>query len=626
MSAIANKTYPRQTTSAAYRTEKSPSAPCVLKEHCPFSHTNRECSKQQRRSNRSAPPTTSKPAKPSDVTNDEKVRQYNQLVASGVVSFNTSVDSSNKNDSPNPVTPVTPSEDPNCQFAPAYNAIAGTSPTTSTSKPIYTDTACNRHMFGDEHLLKDLCDIEPVLIGVANKDRSAGVVATQMGTVELNGFNIDGHPTSIKIRNVLFAPYLPANLVSVSALYSSGFRTVDPHYGRRTSNQDLYYSNDIVILPARKESSLSGLWLLHHQSAPCAYSTSVPEKTDTNLWHLRFGHLNHRSTALIMETVMGSSPSPASICESCVLGKQVRNSHSGTLPHSYIPLHRIHCDLAGPFPAPTLSGYLYTMVLIDDATRMNWIILLKSKSHAFLASKHFHASMQTTTNRKISVLKTDRGGEFTSSEFSQYLLDHGILREMGPPESPQQNSVVERFNRTLGERLRSQLFHGNLPPRLWGEVALATSFSLNLCPSKAINSPCPEFSWQKLALRIKEPKIPYRRLRAIGCLGYTIPPGHHTKLQARLLRTVLVGYEKNSNAYRLWDPKSNKILISNDVVFDENSFPLRENINRDPSELSILQDEVWDDIWEIPSAPNPSAPIPPAPRPEPPNPARPTRH
>lgn len=200
---------------------------------------------------------------------------------------------------------------------------------------------------------------------------------------------------------------------------------------------------------------------------------------------------------------------------------------------------------------------------------------------------------------------------------------------MGPPESPEQNSVVERFNRTLGERLRTQLLHGNLPPRLWGEVALATSYTLNLCPSKSISGPCPDHSWQKLALRIKSPKVPYRRLRAIGCLAYTIPPGHCSKLQPRSLRTVLVGYEKNSNAYWLWDPNSNRVIVSNDVVFNEKHFPLRDNVHNDPSDLSIQHNEVWDEIWEIPGKPHrtPSAsqPNPPTPSSDTPTQTRPAR-
>lgn len=534
MAAIAAKPPTKQPTSAPYRSDKSPAAPCVLKEHWAFTHTNGECSKQQRRSARSGLPTqnnSTKNSKSNDVSNDEKVKRYNQLVASGVISFNTNADNNTNNPPADSSSSPSNSTDASCQFATAYNAIANRNEPSSLTKPIFADTACNRHMFCDSHLLENLHDIEPITIGVANKDRSTGVLATQMGTAQLKGFTRDGSPTIIPLPNVLFAPALPANLVSISSLYSSGFRTVDPHYGRQTSDQSLYYSNDDVTIPAFKETSDSGLWRFNHQSAPCAYSSSVSESSDTDLWHLRFGHLNHRSTASIMESVMGASPAPASNCESCVLGKQARTSHSGTLPRSSTPLHRIHCDLAGPFPVPTLSGYLYIMVFIDDATRMNWISLLKSKSHAFMAFKHFHKSMENNVKSKISILKTDRGGEFTSNEFSQYLMDHGITREMGPPESPQQNSVVERFNRTMSERLRSQLFHANLPPKLWGEVALATSYSLNLCPSKSLDNSCPEYNWQSKALRIQTPKVQYSRLRAIGCLAFTIPPGHQDKLQ-----------------------------------------------------------------------------------------------
>lgn len=236
-----------------------------------------------------------------------------------------------------------------------------------------------------------------------------------MGKVNLKGFNRDGSTTTVKLHNVLLAPALPANLISVSALYSSGFRTVDPHYGRKTSDQSLYYSNDVITIPAHKEVSNSGFWKFHHAPTTSAYSASVPEKSDTDLWHLRFGHLNNRSTASILQSMMGSSPTPTSNCEACVLGKQVRSSHTGTLPRSLTPLYRIHCDLAGPFPVPTTSGYLYTMVMIDDATRMNWVTLLKSKSNALLAFKHFHLSMHSITNCKIVILKTDRGGEFNSS-------------------------------------------------------------------------------------------------------------------------------------------------------------------------------------------------------------------
>ena len=61
------------------------------------------------------------------------------------------------------------------------------------------------------------------------------------------------------------------------------------------------------------------------------------------------------------------------------MGKQARNSHSGTLPRSEIAGYRYHCDLAGPFPVPTPGDHCYAMVLLDDSSRKNWVVLLKNK-------------------------------------------------------------------------------------------------------------------------------------------------------------------------------------------------------------------------------------------------------
>lgn len=202
------------------------------------------------------------------------------------------------------------------------------------------------------------------------------------------------------------------------------------------------------------------------------------------------------------------------------------------------------------------------------------------------------------TSHKISVLKSDRGGEFNSNEFNQFLSVNGIIREMGPAESPEQNSVVERFMRTIASCLLSQLIHGNLPIKLWGEVIIATSFILNLCPSKSLQYSCPEFAWQHLALGINQPSLPYKRLKVLGCLAYSIPPGHRNKLAPRLVRAIMIGYERNLNAYRLWDPATNRVIVSNDVVFNEEVFPLREHDKANTEELTILNDETWHDAWE----------------------------
>ncbi len=44
--------------------------------------------------------------------------------------------------------------------------------------------------------------------------------------------------------------------------------------------------------------------------------------------------------------------------------------------------------------------------------------------------------------RKLRVLRTDNGGEFTAVEFAAYYADEGVTRHFSAPYTPQQNEVV----------------------------------------------------------------------------------------------------------------------------------------------------------------------------------------
>jgi hypothetical protein len=68
----------------------------------------------------------------------------------------------------------------------------------------------------------------------------------------------------------------------------------------------------------------------------------------------------------------------------------------------------------------------------------------------------------------------------------------------------------------------------------------------------------------------KKPSI--HHLCTFGYIGYvknTRP--HLTKLEDRGTRMVFVGYERGTNAFRMYDPVSKRVHISRDVVFVESS-------------------------------------------------------
>ena len=61
-----------------------------------------------------------------------------------------------------------------------------------------------------------------------------------------------------------------------------------------------------------------------------------------------------------------------------------------------------------------------------------------------------------------------------------YCLDSGILQEKTIPETPQQNGLAERCNRTLLEIARCLLIYSDLPKMMWGAAILHATRIRNL--------------------------------------------------------------------------------------------------------------------------------------------------
>ena len=90
------------------------------------------------------------------------------------------------------------------------------------------------------------------------------------------------------------------------------------------------------------------------------------------------------------------------------------------------PLELIHTDLHGPFKVRTMSGYRYWITFIDDYTRFRAVIFLKSKNEAFTAFQRYKAYAENHLDAKIQCMRIDKGGEYMSKQFIDFMLNHGI--------------------------------------------------------------------------------------------------------------------------------------------------------------------------------------------------------
>ena len=69
--------------------------------------------------------------------------------------------------------------------------------------------------------------------------------------------------------------------------------------------------------------------------------------------------------------------------------------------------------------------------------------------------------------KRIKILRSDNGGEYTSTEFNDFCKEAGIKRELTVPYNPQQNEVAERKKRTIVEASKAMIHDHSLPMFLW---------------------------------------------------------------------------------------------------------------------------------------------------------------
>ncbi|KAL4351723.1 hypothetical protein GQ457_06G023180 [Hibiscus cannabinus] len=255
---------------------------------------------------------------------------------------------------------------------------------------------------------------------------------------------------------------------------------------------------------------------------------------------------------------------PLKVCTECLNGKQKRDPFPKKSSwRAELPLELVHSDLCGPIQSISNNNKRYFISFIDDYSRKMWIYFLHEKSEAFQFFRIFKAKVEREASIQIKCLRTDRGGEFTSSEFSIFCAENGIQRQLTAPYSPKQNGVAEQKNRTIMNMVRSMMITRGVPKCFWAEAVNWAVHVLNRSPTLTVQNMTPEEAWSG-----KRPSVGY--FRVFGCVAHVhVGATHRTKLDTRSLACVFLGVSEESKAYRLYDPISKRIIISRDVVFEE---------------------------------------------------------
>ncbi|CAI9782712.1 unnamed protein product [Fraxinus pennsylvanica] len=126
------------------------------------------------------------------------------------------------------------------------------------------------------------------------------------------------------------------------------------------------------------------------------------------------------------------------------------------------------------------------------------------------------------------------------------------------------------------------LLESSVPSRLWCE-ALSTSVHLiNRLPSPTLNHASPFFQ-----LFGHSPS--YYDLRTFGCVCFLHLPAHERhKLTAQSIKCAFLDYTVSQQGYVCYDPHSQRIRISKNVVFFENQYFFTSHVEPPSTSLSVM--------------------------------------
>ena len=136
--------------------------------------------------------------------------------------------------------------------------------------------------------------------------------------------------------------------------------------------------------------------------------------------------------------------------------------------------------------------------------------------------------------------------------------------------------------------VRCVLTEKKIPKCFWAEAVVWSCYVQNKCPTKALKDITPQEAWSGV-------KPTVNHFRVFGCLAHVhVPHEKRKKLDDRSMCCVLLGVSEETKGYRLYNPMTDKVVVSRDVVFEEEKgWNWSEN-----HQEQILMDLEWDDSGE----------------------------
>lgn len=440
-------------------------------------------------------------------------------------------------------------------------AEASSSPNTHIE--VY-DSGATQHMSPYRDSFVSFTEIQPRTLQAANQK---SFTAKGIGDVVISVPNGD-KSTKMRLVNVLFAPDLAFTLISIGKIDDAGYLAL---FG---GGQCRIYDKKREVIGVIPKVA-GGLYRVGgppkvEPSANVAEVDRIPLMEA----HRRFAHSSPRAikNAINSGHICGIELSDfiEVQCTACIEAKAARKPISKIREGERATQlgGEIHSDIWGPAQTPTAGNRYYYISFTDDFSHWTTVFILRTKNEAFDSYKEFEAWLNAR-GIKVLILRADRGGEYLDDDFIKHLDSHGTSRKLTVHDTPEDNGVSERLNRTLMEKVRAVIISSGLPRSLWGEALLHIVWLKNQSPTKALKGRTPYEIVYDIPPNLKD--VP------IWGQDVWVHDKKSGKVGVRAQKGRWVGYDLNSNGHRIYFKGVNngfgRVAVERSVTFSETYSP-----------------------------------------------------
>lgn len=291
------------------------------------------------------------------------------------------------------------------------------------------DSGCTNHMTGELNHFTNPTDYEGSKVVVIAEDSRYKIA--HVGEVTLPA---DSNNHEVTLKNVFHVPGMGKNLFSVPQVTSFGKYVL---FGPESIQifDEFETKSKPIISGCRRD-------LVYVLSAETTYVDRIRGSPNADMWHSRLGHVSYDNLGLMMNKKLVVGLTQLSIpkgfvCSGCQFGKtHLHNFHHSSFKTKE-PLEVVHYDVFGPMKCTSIRGMKYLITFIDDFSRFLWVGFMKEKSEALTKFKDFKLEAEKLTGKSVRVLRSDNGGEYLSQEFTKFMNECKIRRQLTCANTPQ---------------------------------------------------------------------------------------------------------------------------------------------------------------------------------------------